>query len=148
MKIVPYRTAENVIEGAVVTFVDINAQKKNAALADTIVETVREPLLILDDELHVVTANPAFYRYFKTNAKDTMGRLVFDLGDRQWDLPELRKLLQEIVPKDSRFEGFSVTHDFPNIGRRTLLLNARQTMLKGEMTSRILLAFEDATRQQ
>ncbi len=117
MKIVPYRTAENVIEGTVVTFVDIDAQKKNAALAETIVETVREPLLILDGDLHVMTANPAFYRHFQTSPKDTLGRLIYDLGDRQWDIPELRRLLDQIVPKDTQFEGFEVTHNFP--GHRT-----------------------------
>jgi two-component system CheB/CheR fusion protein len=145
MKIVPYRTAENVIEGAVVTFLDINPQKRNAALAETIVETVREPLLILDGELHVMIANPAFYRYFQTTPKDTLGRLIYDLGDRQWSIPELRRLLEQVVPENSKFDGFSVTHEFPGVGLRTLLLNARQTTYQGETTSRILLAFEDVT---
>lgn len=148
MRIVPYRTAENVIEGAVVTFVDINTQKRNAALAETIVETVREPLLILDGDLHVMSANPSFYRCFKTTPADTLGRLIYDLGDRQWSIPELRRLLEQIIPENSRFEGFSVTHEFPGVGLRTLLLNARQTTYKGEASSRILLAFEDVTARQ
>ncbi|MEN6333298.1 MAG: PAS domain-containing protein, partial [Phycisphaerales bacterium] len=148
MKVVPYRTAENVIEGAVVTFVDIDVQKKNAALTDMIVETVREPLLMLGGDLHVIVANPAFYRFFKTTSKDTLGRLIYDLGDHQWDIPELRRLLEQIVPKDTKFEGYSVTHDFPGVGRKTMLLNARQTTLKGEATSRILLAIEDVTGRQ
>jgi two-component system CheB/CheR fusion protein len=147
MKIVPYRTAENVIEGAVVTFVDITTLR-HISLAETIVETVREPLLILDGDLHVIAANPAFYRFFKATPKDTQGRLIYDLGDRQWDIPELRRLLEQIVPKDTRFEGFPVTHDFPGVGRKTMLLNARQTMLKGEATCRILLAIEDVTAKQ
>jgi two-component system CheB/CheR fusion protein len=152
MKIVPYRTAENVIEGAVVTFVDVASQKTAALAAEqagdfarAIVETAREPLLILDGDLHVMTANPAFYRFFQVSPKDTLGRLIYDLGDRQWDIPELRTLLEQIIPENTQFEDFTVTHDFPGIGTKTMLLNACQTTLKGEATGRILLAFEDVT---
>jgi two-component system CheB/CheR fusion protein len=144
MKIVPYRTAENVIEGTVVTFVDVTTLKAGN-LAQAIVETAREPLLILDGDLHVMTANPAFYRFFQVNPKDTLGRLIYDLGDRQWDIPELRTLIEQIVPENTQFADFTVTHGFPGIGTKTMLLNACQTMLKGEATGRILLAFEDVT---
>ena len=152
MRIVPYRTGENVIEGTVVTFVDVSSQntavlaaEQSPSFAEAIVETVREPLLILDTGLHVMTANPAFYRHFRADPKDTLDRLVYDLGDRQWDISDLRKLLEQIVPQNSKFEGFEVRHNFPVIGSRTMLLNACQTTLRGEATGRILLAFEDIT---
>jgi two-component system CheB/CheR fusion protein len=155
MRIVPYRTAENIIEGAVVTFIDITEQKKIIAegqqathFAETIVETVREPLLILDGELKVLGVNPAFYRHFRTRPEETLGRRVYELGHRQWDIPALRELLEKIVPENSRFEDFRVTHDFPRLGERTMLLNARQTTRGSEATGRILLAFEDITGQE
>lgn len=148
MRIVPYRTGENVIEGAVVTFVDI-AEYKNAVqaydFARAVVETVRQPLLVLDQDLKAVEANPAFYRLFRVSPEETTGRLVYDLGDRQWNLPELRTLLEQIIPKNTKFEGFEVAHSFPRIGEKTFLLNARQTTLKGAATGRVLLAFEDVT---
>ena len=152
MRIVPYRTTENVIDGVVVTFVEIT-DYRNAVLASTeagdfaqaVVETVREPLLILDKALKVIGANPAFYRDFQVTQDETVGRLVYDLGDHQWDIPDLRRLLEQIVPQNSKFEGFKVSSDFARIGKRTFLLNARQTILKGETTGRILLAFEDVT---
>jgi len=155
MRIVPYRTAENVIDGAVVTFVDIT-EYKNAMLASmeasdfaqAVVETVRQPLLILDGNLKVIDANLAFYRGFQVPQEETVGQLIYDLGNHQWDIPELRTLLEQIVPQNTKFGGFRVSHDFPRIGPRTLLLNARQTTLKGEATGRILLAFEDITEEK
>ncbi len=146
MRVVPYRTGENVIKGAVVTFVNITEYKSAVQTRDfarAIVETVRQPLLILDQDLNVVEANPAFYRHFRVGPGETVGRLVYDLGDRQWNIPELRTLLEQIVPQNTRFEGFEVSHGFPHIGERTFLLNARQTTLKSEATGRILLACED-----
>ncbi len=155
MRLLPYRTGENVIDGVVVTLVDIT-EYKNALLAsleagdfaEAIVETVRQPLLILDNGLKVVRANTAFYRHFRVGPDETAGRLVYDLGEHQWDISELRELLEKIVPENTKFEGFRVSHEFPRIGRRTFLLNARQTTLKGEATGRILLAFEDITGQR
>lgn len=150
MKIFPYRTVQDVIDGVVITFTDISAQKNSAAaaeqaadFAEAIVETVREPLLILDGDLKVMEANPAFYRHFQTDAAATLGVQVYELGNKQWDIPELRQLLEQIVPENTMFEGFRVRANFPKIGGRTMLLNARQTMHGGEATGRILLAFED-----
>jgi two-component system CheB/CheR fusion protein len=150
MKIFPYRTAQDVLDGVVITFVDIGIQKKStvaaeqaADFAEAIVETVREPLLILDQDLKVLEANPAFYRHFQTDAAATVGVRVYELGRNQWDIPALRNLLEQIVPENTKFEGFRVQANFPKIGLRTMLLNARQTMHKGEATGRILLAFED-----
>jgi two-component system CheB/CheR fusion protein len=154
MRVLPYRTAENVIDGVVVTFVDIRGQKEMLAaseragsFAEAIVETVRQPLLILDDELKVTGANPAFYRHFQSHPDETAGRRIYELGNNQWDLPELRTLLEHIVPENTKFEDFQVKATFPKIGERTLLLNARQTTHKGEATGRILLAFEDITER-
>jgi PAS domain S-box-containing protein len=98
-QIVPYRTTADVIEGAVVTFIDIS-------LAEAIVETVRQPLLILDQDLKVVSANPAFYRYFQVRPEETAGVRIYDLGSSQWDIPALRRLLEQIVPQNTRFEDF------------------------------------------
>jgi two-component system CheB/CheR fusion protein len=154
MKVVPYRTAEDVIEGVVITFVDVTDRKKTLAVAEqasdfaeAIVETVRQPLLILDGDLKVVSANAAFYHHFQTRPEETLGLRIYQLGNNQWDIAELRELLEQIVPQNTKFEGFRVHTDFPQIGGRTMLLNARQTMHKGEATGRILLAFEDITER-
>ena len=109
-----------------------------------ITETVREPFIILDKNLCVVTANHAFYRTFKVHKKDTQGRRIYELGNNQWDAPELRELLERILPKHRVFNNYEVTHDFPVLGYRTMLLNARQVDSK----QLILLAMEDITSQQ
>ncbi len=152
MRVIPYRTADNVIDGVVITFIAITEQKKATAaaeqaagFAEAIVETVRQPLLVLDQDLKIASANPAFYRHFQTRPDETLGARIYELGHNQWDIPELRRLLEQIVPQNTRFEDFQVQAKFPKIGDRTMLLNARQTMHKGEATGRILLAFEDIT---
>ena len=109
-----------------------------------ITETIREPFIILDKGLCVVTANNAFYQTFKVLRKDTREKRIYELGNNQWDAPELRELLEHILPKHRVFNNFKVTHDFPSIGRRTMLLNARQVDSK----QLILLAIEDITLQQ
>ncbi len=109
-----------------------------------ITETVREPFIILDKELCVVTANQAFYRTFKVLRKDTQDKRIYDLGNKQWDAPELRELLERILPKNRVFNNYKVTHNFPVLGPRTMLLNARQVDSK----QLILLAMEDITSQQ
>ena len=120
----------------------------------TVVDIVREPILILDKELRVMVANEPFYRTFQVSPKDTEGRVVYDLGNGQWDVPDLRKLLDDILPKNTFFKGFEVTHDFPTIGRKIMILNAREIHHKeGEEESAppagfppiILLAMEDIT---
>jgi PAS domain-containing protein len=95
-------------------------------LAQAIVDTVREPFIVLDQELRVVAANRSFYLTFKVNADDTQGKLLYDLGDGQWDIPKLRLLLGKILPEQGAMEDYEVEHDFPSIGRRTMLLNARK----------------------
>lgn len=150
-RIQPYRTLENVIEGVVLTFADISqrvaaetAGQAARELAEGIVDTVREPLLVLDDALRVVSASRSFYRKFQIAPAATVGRSIYDLGNRQWDIPALRELLENILPLDQSFEDYVVEHDFPAIGRRRMLLNARRIVTAAGGTRLILLAMEDA----
>jgi nitrogen-specific signal transduction histidine kinase len=116
----------------------------------TVVDVIREPILILDKDFRVKAANESFYNTFQVSSKDTEKKIVYDLGDGQWDIPALRKLLEDILPKNTFFNGFEVTHDFPFIGRKTIILNARQIHFKEDVKSKsfppiILLAMEDVT---
>jgi chemotaxis protein methyltransferase CheR len=115
------------------------------ALAQGIVDTVREPVLVLDKELRVITASRSFYSGFKVSPKDTQGRLLYALGDGQWDIPKLRVLLENIIPEKGVMEGYEVEHEFPNLGRRTMCLNARQVFYEGGANTTILLGMEDIT---
>ncbi len=92
----------------------------------TVVDILREPILILDKDLHVMAANESFYRMFQVEQKDTENKFVYELGNGQWDIPALRKLLEDILPKNTFFKGFEITHEFPFIGRKVMILNARQ----------------------
>lgn len=155
MRILPYRTRENVIDGVVITFVDITERKKAAmevqaagVFAENIVDTVREPLLVLDRDLQVVSANRAFYKTFRTSRAQTENRLIFELGNRQWDIPRLRTLLSEIIAQNTHFEDFEVEQDFPAIGRKRMLLNARMVQNGEGQPPLILLALEDITGRQ
>ena len=94
--------------------------------SDAIIATVREPLVVLDNELRVITANRSFYRTFQVNPEETEKRLIYDLGKRQWDISRLRTLLEDVLTKNTSFEDFEVEHDFKSIGRKTMLLNARK----------------------
>ena len=115
--------------------------------AQNIVDTVREPLLILDTTLRVQSANRAFYRTFHVTAAETEKRLIYELGNGQWDIPDLRTLLEDIVPKSSVFSDFELSHDFPVIGRRVMLLNAR-TLRPGSHAELVVLAMEDVTERR
>ncbi|MBC7219365.1 MAG: PAS domain S-box protein [Hadesarchaea archaeon] len=117
-------------------------------MAEGIVETVREPLLVLDADLRVVSANRAFYHTFSTTPGETEGRLVFELGNQQWDITQLRELLEKILPQNTSFQDFEVDHEFPKIGRKIMLLNARRIYTRGNKTQFILLAFEDITERR
>jgi len=116
----------------------------------TVVDVVREPILILDKDFRVMTANEPFYRTFQVEPKDTEGKIVYELGNGQWDIVDLRKLLENILPEHTFFKGFEVTHEFPVIGRKIMILNARQIYIQEENASEtfapiILLAMEDVT---
>ncbi|MEO6513904.1 MAG: PAS domain-containing sensor histidine kinase [Candidatus Saccharimonadales bacterium] len=121
----------------------IVALKKQIVFYKEIVETVREPFIILDNSLRVVTANLSFYRIFKVYKKDTEGKPIYDLGNSQWDIPKLRELLENILPAHRVLSNYAVRHDFPGLGPKTILLNARQ--VDGKQL--ILLAMEDVTDQ-
>jgi two-component system CheB/CheR fusion protein len=155
MRIMPYRSIENVIAGVVITFMETTVLKEQteelvklvateAALsyAEAIVETVREPLVVLDQKLHVVSANHAFYKYFQVSAGDVAGRFIYELGRRQWDIPALRELLETILTQDRIVENFEVELTFEKIGRKRLLLNARRISHEGVERPLILLAIE------
>jgi two-component sensor histidine kinase len=118
------------------------------ALAEGIVDTVREPVLVLDDELRVIAANRSFYSVFKVAPEDTRGRLLYALGDGQWDIPTLRVLLEKIIPEQGSMEGYEVEHDFPDIGPRTMLLNARKVFYEIGAHTTILLGIEDITNKR
>src|SRR4029079_19756512 len=118
------------------------------AFAEGIVATVREPLVVLDADLRVRMANRSFYRTFRVDPEDTEGRSLFDLGNRQWDIPRLRELLEEVLPRDSHFNDLEVDHDFEGIGRRSMVLNDRRLATAGGLTGMILLAIEDSTERR
>ena len=113
-----------------------------------IVETIREPLLVLDRDLRVVTVSRSFYEFFKVKPEETVGQFIYDLGDRQWDISKLRELLETILPQQTAFDNYEVEHDFVTIGRRTLLLNARQIEREVGKEKIILLAIEDITERK
>lgn len=115
--------------------------------AQNIVDTVREPLLILDATLRVQSANRAFYQTFHVSPAETEGRLIYELGNGQWDIPDLRTLLEDIVPKSSVFDDFELEHTFPDIGRRVMLLNARK-LQAGQHGELLVLAMEDVTARR
>ena len=116
--------------------------------AEGIVETVREPMMVLDADLRVISANRSFYRTFKVAPAETVGQFIYDLGNRQWDIPRLRELLEDILPKNTTFDDFEVEHEFGTIGRKTMLLNARRIYQKVNKTQMILVAIEDITKRK
>ena len=118
------------------------------ALAQGIVDTVREPILVLDKDLRVIAASRSFYSVFKVTPEHTQGRLLYALGDGQWDIPKLRVLLEKIIPEHRVMEGYEVEHEFPGLGHRTMCLNARQVFYEGGADTTILLGMEDVTERR
>ena len=123
------------------------SQQEEQIYAEAIVRTVRQPLLVLSSGFVVEAANPAFYRAFQVRPEETEGRPIHELGNGQWDIPALRKLLEELLPADSHVEDFRVEHDFEEIGRRVMLLNAHRMVL-ADRPDRILLAIDDITERE
>ncbi len=115
------------------------------AYAEHIIDTVRDPLIILDENLMVASASRSFYQAFKVKPEETEGRYIYDLGNRQWNIPKLRELLEDILPKTTSFDNFEVAHVFPGIGRRIMLINARRIYLESNRAKLIILTFEDIT---
>ena len=161
MRILPYRTADNAIGGLIVNFIDIDEQKKATktsqelaqlkaarALAESIVNTVREPLIILDAELKIISANNSFYRMFQITPKEIENQSFFKLGKLRWNIPELRRLLESVLHENTHFDSFKVEKDFPGIGRKVILLNARRVEPIPGQSLMILLAMEDITSSE
>ena len=149
MRMMPYRTVDNHIDGVVMTFTDIGAEHLLEAARDFaqgIIETVRQPLVVLDAQMRVLQANHAFYQTFAVNPKLTEQRVFFELGNGQWNIPQLRELLRKILSENSRVQDFKVKHDFPGIGKRTMLVSARRIFHLGIGTDTVLLAIEDVSQ--
>jgi two-component system CheB/CheR fusion protein len=157
MRIRPYRTVANVIEGVMLTFNDITEQKQVQTqlsqtqatvrmardLAENIVNMVRDPLLVLAGDLRVVSANLAFYATFQTTPEAIVGQLIYDLGQGHWDNPRLREWLEEIILQRASLENFELELDFPAVGPKRLRFNARQIEPAGEQPALILLLIEE-----
>jgi two-component sensor histidine kinase len=121
---------------------------RRLSLEVAIVDTVREPLIVLDDTLRVVVASRSFYRTFDVSRHETEGHPLYKLGNGQWNIPSLRKLLEDIIPHGAPIEEFEVEHDFPILGRRTMLLNARKVFYEGNNSTSLLVAIEDVTERR
>lgn len=128
--------------------VPISGIEDAQTLAQAIVDTIHEPLIVLDARLRVLAASRAFYEIFRVDPEHTMGCLLYDLGDRQWNIPALRLLLETIIPEHAAMDHFEVDHDFPGVGPRVMLLNARQVRYKTSANTTILLAFTDITERR
>ncbi|MHB8907147.1 MAG: PAS domain-containing protein, partial [Melioribacteraceae bacterium] len=125
--------------------IKLKSSNELSEFAESIINTVREPLLVLDKELRVIKASHSFYNVFKVTSNETIGTLIYDLGNHQWDIPKLRELLETILPEKTSFENYEVKHDFSSIGKRIMLLNARQIERGFGKENIILLAIEDIT---
>jgi two-component system, chemotaxis family, CheB/CheR fusion protein len=150
-RLIPYREGDR-ITGAVLTFTDITARKEAAdavneerLYSEAIVETINQPLLVLDSSLTVVGANRAFYSLFCASPQETRERLVYELGNGQWNIPALRILLEELLPKGQQIADFEVEANFERIGHRQMRLNAHRLARTGDRPGLILLAIEDIT---
>jgi two-component system CheB/CheR fusion protein len=150
MRVLPYRTADNVIDGVVLTFADTTALKQTETrlqeareFAESIIATVREPLVVLDGDLRIVSASRSFYHLFQATPAETEGRLFAEIGQRQWEIPGLRQLLEEILRNSAPLENFRVEYQSPAIGRKVLLLNARRIATEDRQPGLILLAMEE-----
>jgi len=157
MRMTPYRTAENVIDGVVITFVDIQKQKKaterlsqltkeidrTREYFENILNTVRESLIVLDKDMRIISCNRSFYTTFRVLPEETEGRFLYEIGNGQWNIPHLRDLLEKVIPGNAMFENYEVEHNFSGIGHKRMILNARKIDKKDPEANLILLAIED-----
>lgn len=158
--ILPYRTLANMIDGIVITFIDITENKLTEAklsqlnnelhdelsFSENILDTVREPLIVLTSKLKIVSANRSFYQQFILKAEETIDKYFYEIGEGQWDFPNLRKLLNQVLTENLVFEGYTVEHKFPRVGHKTLSLNARKIIRKKTGKDMILLAMQEITQ--
>ena len=152
LRLRPYTTLDDKVDGAVLLLLEIDDLKQSQQAvavardyAENMVETLREPLLVLDSDLRIESANRAFYRAFRVEPAETVGTFIYNLGNHQWDIPRLRELLEEVLMQSTSIEEFQVEHDFEQLGHRIMLLNARRILDPQRKTERILLAIEDIT---
>ena len=137
----------SVVDGTVAKQLEAEIQEARA-YSESIVETVRKPLVVLSPELKILTANQSFYETFQVTPEETIGNFIYDLGNRQWDIPKLRVLFEDILPNESVFNGYEVDHVFLDIGRKVIQLNAREIFRKDVGSHIILLAMEDITERK
>jgi two-component system CheB/CheR fusion protein len=144
----PIRGHGGQVVGAVLVFRDVTDEYSAREYSESIINTVREPLISLDQDLRVVSVSRSFYEVFKVKPEETLGQLIYDLGNKQWDIPKLRELLETILPQKASFDNYVVEHDFATIGKRIMLLNARQIRRGAGKERIILLAIEDITERR
>ena len=151
----PFRTVEDRIEGVVISFIDIDPLKRGLQAAEqardyaeALIETVREPLIVLDADLRVRRATAAFYQTFHVKREETEGRFLYDLGNGQWNVPRLRELLGDALFRSASFQDLEIEHDFPYIGRRTMRVNGRRIPLGEREPRLVLMAIEDITQRK
>jgi two-component system, chemotaxis family, CheB/CheR fusion protein len=146
----PYKTWANKIDGAVLSFQDIDSLKRNLdqsrSFADALIENAREPTLVLNQALRVTAANPAFYKYFQVSPGETENRHLYELGNRHWDVPALRGLLGKIAKSNSRVDDQKMTLNIPQLGARNMILNAQRIEPPGG-DQMIVLSIEDVTEK-
>ncbi len=155
IRIRPYKTIDNKIDGAVLVFVNINDAKIKQNLiedakrySEGVIQTVRDPLVVLDKDLHIERANQAFYDTFKVTEKETIGHTFYEIGNQQWDIPALKTLLEDVLPNKSEIRNFEVSHKFEQIGDKIIILNARTLEWEGQKKHLILIGLHDLTERE
>ncbi|HKW96237.1 MAG TPA: chemotaxis protein CheB [Bryobacteraceae bacterium] len=155
LRIRPYRTEENKIEGAVLMLVDIDDIKRTAEeireardFNSSVIDTVRSPLFVLDNELRIKFSNPAFYQMFQLSRPEVHGHLIYEIGNGQWNFPAFHDLLDRLLPEKARLDDIEIDHEFPNIGRRVMLFNARRLEAAERQSEMVLISLEDITERK
>ncbi|HEX7474444.1 MAG TPA: PAS domain-containing protein, partial [Dehalococcoidales bacterium] len=122
--------------------------RETLEFSENIVSTIRESLVVLDAGLRIISANRSFYQAFSVTPAEIERKLIYEVGNGQWNIPQLRELLENVLPKNTFFENYEVDHEFPGLGRRVMLLNGRRIHNGGSKTQKILLAIEDVTERR
>jgi two-component system CheB/CheR fusion protein len=152
VRVHPYRTMDSKINGAVIAFIDIdqikgalNTASAARQYAEAVIEAVRHPMLVLDNDLRVVSVSSAYCNVFQVTEKDTIGNLLYRLGNGQWGVPQLRAELEKVMSEASEFNDLVITHDFPTIGEKTLAISGRQIPAGIAEEPMVLMQIEDIT---